>query len=71
MQRDTGDYLAWLLTTIKPAAENWEGLEATVAKYGNASRWRMLENFEALYRSNINPSYVQFENNETGEVPVP
>ena len=70
-QQDTGDYLAWLLTEIKPAAENWEGLEATVAKYGDEPRWRTLENFDSLHRGNINRSYVQFENNETGEVPEP
>lgn len=68
-RRDTGAYLAWLLAEIKPAAENWEGLDATVEKHGNAAQWRYLENFDALHRGNINRSYVQFENNETGEVP--
>lgn len=70
-QRDTGDYLAWLLAEIKPAADSWEGLEATVEKYGDVARWRYLENVEALHRGNINRGYVQFENNETGEVPKP
>ena len=68
-KRDTGDYLAWLLAEIKPAAENWDGLEATVAKYGDEARWRYLKNFDSLHRGNINRSYVQFENNEVGEVP--
>lgn len=68
-QRDTGAYLAWLLAEIKPAAENWAGLDATVEKHGNAAQWRYLENFAALHRGNINRSYVQFENNESGEVP--
>ena len=70
-QRDAGDYLAWLLAEVKPAADNWEGLEATVNKYGTAGRWRYLENSDALHRGNLNRSYVQFENNETGEVPAP
>lgn len=70
-QRDTGDYLAWLLAEIKPAAGNWEGLEATVGEFGGEPRWRYLENYDALHRGNINRSYVQFENNETGEVPAP
>lgn len=70
-QHDTGDYLAWLLAEVKPAAENWEGLEATVDKYGSEPRWRYLENFESLHRGNVNRSYVQFENNESGEVPKP
>jgi len=42
-----------------------------VNKYGDATRWRYLENFEALHRGNINRSYVQFKNNETGEMPTP
>ena len=70
-RRDSGDYLAWLLAEIKPAAENWEGLEATVAKYGDEPRWRILEHFDSLHRGNINRSYVQFENNEVGELPTP
>jgi glyoxylase-like metal-dependent hydrolase (beta-lactamase superfamily II) len=70
-QRDTGEYLAWLLDEVKPAADNWEGLEATVNKYSDAARWRYLENFKELHRGNLNRSYVQFENNETGEVPAP
>jgi hypothetical protein len=47
---------AWLLAKIKPAANNWEGLDATVEKYGNAVQWRYLENFNALHRGNINRS---------------
>lgn len=70
-KQDTGAYLAWLESDIKPAAERWEGLDATVNKYGNEARWRYLENFDMLHRGNINRSYVQFENNETGEVPEP
>ena len=56
---------------VFPAAENWEGLEATVEKYGSEARWRYLENFESLHRGNVNRSYVQFENNESGETPKP
>jgi glyoxylase-like metal-dependent hydrolase (beta-lactamase superfamily II) len=70
-QQDTGAYLAWLQSEIKPAAERWEGLDATVNKYGNEARWRYLENFDMLHRGNVNRSYVQYENNETGELPKP
>lgn len=68
-RRDTVAYLDWLLAEIKPAAENWEGLEATVARHGDETRWHYLENFEALHRGNVNRSYVLFESGETGEVP--
>lgn len=70
-QRDTGDYLAWLLADIRPAAENWEGLDATLSAHGDSPRWVYLENYDQLHRGNINRSYVQFENNETGELPKP
>lgn len=70
-KRDTGDYLAWLLSEIKPAAEHWDGLDATLEKYGAEARWRYLEHFDTLHRGNVNRSYVQFENNETGEIPKP
>ena len=64
--RDTGNYLDWLLTNIKPAAENWDGLDATVEKYGKEARWQYLDNYESLHGGNVNRSYVQFENEETG-----
>jgi len=70
-KRDTGDYLQWLLSKIKPAAENWDGLDTTVAKFGKDTQWQRLKNYELLHAGNVNRSYVQFENNETGEVPTP
>lgn len=68
-QADTGSYLQWLLDNIRPAAQAWEGLDATVNKYGGEARWQYLLNYDLLHRGNINRSYVQFENNETGELP--
>ena len=70
-QHETGAYLNWLLENVKPAAERWEGLDVTVTKFGNEPRWQYLANYDMLHRGNINRSYVQFENNETGEVPTP
>jgi len=70
-RRDSGEYLAWLMENIRPAAENWEGLESTLAQYGDASRWEYLKNYDQLHRGNVHRSYVQFENNQTGELPNP
>ncbi|TDY01576.1 MBL fold metallo-hydrolase [Thiohalophilus thiocyanatoxydans] len=70
-KRDTGEYLAWLVDNIRPAAENWEGLDATLAQYGEVSRWQYLKNYDQLHRGNVHRSYVQFENNQTGELPDP
>ncbi|MDZ7663548.1 MBL fold metallo-hydrolase [Thiohalophilus sp.] len=70
-KRDTGEYLAWLIDNIRPAAENWEGLEATLAQYGDAPRWAFLKNHDQLHGGNVHRSYAQFENNQTGELPEP
>lgn len=65
-QRDTGDYLDWLVEEVGAAAADWEGLDAAVQRLGSAERWRYLENFDLLHRGNVNRAYVQFENGETG-----
>ena len=70
-RRDTGDYLGWLVDKVGPMAENWEGLEAALAKYGDAAQWQYLKNYEFLHRGNIHRTYVQFENNQSGELPSP
>lgn len=66
-QRDTGDYLDWLVSEVGRAAEDWEGLDATVQRLGDAEQWMYLDNFELLHRGNVSRVYVQFENGETGE----
>ena len=68
-RQDTGGYLGWLVNNIAPAAENWAGLEATLAEYGTAGQWQYLKNYEHLHRVNIHRAYVQFENNQSGELP--
>ena len=65
-QRDTGDYLDWLVSEVGRAAEDWEGLDATVQRLGDAQQWTYLDNFELLHRGNVSRVYVQFENGETG-----
>jgi len=68
-RRDTGDYLDWLLAEVKPAVENWDGLEPTVERLAKVARWNYLKNADALNRMNINRTYVQLENGDNGEVP--
>lgn len=65
--RDTAGYLDWLVSEAGAAAEDWEGLDATVERLGNAEQWQYLKNFDLLHRGNVNRVYVQFENGETGE----
>ncbi|MEJ2344604.1 MAG: MBL fold metallo-hydrolase [Gammaproteobacteria bacterium] len=68
-RRDTGDYLDWLVAEVQPAVERWDGLEATVERLGRTKRWAYLEHFDTLHRNNINRTYVQLENGQTGETP--
>ena len=68
-RRDTGDYLDWLVAQVAPAVERWDGLETTVARLGDEPRWRYLEHFDTLHRGNVNRTYVQIENGQTGEIP--
>lgn len=70
-RRDTGAYLGWLVEKIRPAAENWEGLDATLNSYGDIEQWQYLKNYEQLHRGNVHRAYVQFENNQSGELPSP
>lgn len=65
--RDTAGYLDWLVSEVGAAAEDWEGLDATVERLGKAEQWQYLKNFDLLHRGNVNRVYVQFENGETGE----
>jgi glyoxylase-like metal-dependent hydrolase (beta-lactamase superfamily II) len=68
-RRDTGDYLDWLVAEVQPAVERWDGLEGTVQRLGRAKRWAYLEHFDTLHRNNINRTFVQLENGQTGETP--
>ena len=62
-------YLDWLVAQVAPAVERWDGLETTVARLGDEPRWRDLEHFDTLHRGNVNRTYVQIENGQTGEIP--
>lgn len=68
-ERDTGDYLDWLVTNVQAAVERWDGLEATVERLGGDRRWAYLQHFDPLHRANVNRTYVQIENGEFGETP--
>ncbi|NEV64051.1 MBL fold metallo-hydrolase [Thiorhodococcus minor] len=60
-QRDTGDYLDWLVAEVGAAQADWEPLDEVVARLAEAPQFSRLENFDALHKSNINRAYLDFE----------
>ncbi|MBK1721478.1 MBL fold metallo-hydrolase [Thiocystis violacea] len=60
-QRDTGDYLDWLVEQVGTARADWEPLDEVVARLADAPQFSGLENFDSLHRQNINRAYLDFE----------
>jgi glyoxylase-like metal-dependent hydrolase (beta-lactamase superfamily II) len=60
-QRETGDYLAWLLDEVGAAVADWEPLDAAVERLADAPAFSGLRHFESWHRSNVNRTYLQLE----------
>jgi len=60
-QRDTGDYLDWLIEHVGAAQADWESLDEVVGRLSDAPQFSRLANFHTLHRSNINRAYLEFE----------
>ena len=60
-QRDTGDYLAFVVDGTKKFADDMAGVDAAVAALGDAPAFRHLLNFGELHRGNVNRAYLRFE----------
>jgi len=60
-QRDTGDYLAFVVDRTKKFADDMAGVEAAVAALGDAPAFSHLLNFGELHRGNVNRAYLRFE----------
>ncbi|MEJ1297638.1 MAG: MBL fold metallo-hydrolase [Candidatus Sedimenticola sp. (ex Thyasira tokunagai)] len=60
-QRETGDYLDWLVVEVGKAIEEWKELGETVDSLADAPRFKHLENFGSWHRININRTYLQLE----------
>jgi glyoxylase-like metal-dependent hydrolase (beta-lactamase superfamily II) len=60
-QRDTGDYLAFVVDGTKKFAEDMAGVDAAVAALGGAPAFSHLLNFGELHRGNVNRAYLRFE----------
>lgn len=60
-QRDTGDYLAFVVDGTKKFADDMAGVDAAVASLGGTTDFRYLLNFDELHRGNVNRAYLRFE----------
>lgn len=58
---EAGDYLDFLVTEIRAAVDNFEGLQATVDRLTDAPRFSHLEHFDNWHRTNISRAYTQIE----------
>ena len=60
-QRDTGDYLDFLVTQVGKALEDWKELGETTDLLGDAPQFRHLKFYDGWHRTSINRTYLQME----------
>jgi glyoxylase-like metal-dependent hydrolase (beta-lactamase superfamily II) len=63
-QRDTGDYLRWLIASLTPLANELQGVGVAVEKFGDAPQFARLLDYESLHKANVNRAYLQFESGQ-------
>ena len=60
-QKDTGDYLNWLVKEVGKAKENWEDLGDMVKRLSATGKFDYLKFHETWNPINLNRTYLQFE----------
>lgn len=60
-QKDTGDYLNWLVTEISKAREDWEDLADVSKRLEENAPFTFLKFHEGWNGKNINRTYLQLE----------
>ncbi|WP_374324286.1 MBL fold metallo-hydrolase [Azonexus sp.] len=60
-QRETGDYLAFVVNDSRKLAEEMAGVDAAVAALQDAPAFAGLKNFADLHRGNVNRTYLRIE----------
>lgn len=60
-QRETGNYLRFVVTGTRKFAEDMAGVDAAVGALKDAPDFRHLKNFDELHRGNVNRAYLRFE----------
>jgi len=61
-QKDTGDYLNWLVTEVSKSVEDWEGLADVTERLEENNPFTYLKFYEGWNGKNISRTYLQFEN---------
>jgi glyoxylase-like metal-dependent hydrolase (beta-lactamase superfamily II) len=61
VQRDTGDYLRFVVAGVKKLAEDMAGVDAAVASLGSDNRFGYLENSADLHKGNVSRAYLRME----------
>jgi len=61
VKAQTVDYLDYLVNGVSEALEEWQELDETVDKLGNAPDFQSLKNFDSWHRRNINRTFLQLE----------
>ena len=60
-QRETGNYLAFIVDGTKKFADDMAGVDAAVSALKEAPAFKHLRNFDELHRGNVNRAYLRFE----------
>ncbi|RMG33502.1 MAG: MBL fold metallo-hydrolase [Gammaproteobacteria bacterium] len=60
-QRDTGDYLDFLVEKVGKALEDWKDLGETTDALDDAPQFQHLKFYKRWHRTNINRTYLQME----------
>lgn len=60
-QKDTGDYLNWLVSEVSKAKEDWEDIGDMVARLKETNKFDHLEFHDTWNPVNLNRTYLQFE----------
>ncbi len=63
-QKDTGDYLFFVVDGTQVMAEDMSGVDKAVQKLGNADQFSYLANYGELHKGNVSRAYLRLEGSE-------
>ena len=63
-QKDTGDYLFYVVDGTQTMAEDMSGVDKAVQKLGNADQFSHLANYSDLHKGNVSRAYLRIEGSE-------
>jgi len=61
IQRDCGDYYDFLVEKIGAAAQEMEPMQDILNQFNELPRFKHLEHYDSLHRTNMNRTYLEFE----------